>query len=72
MKTKTSTWKHEEVPDLLVMRADAVWMSCEQQTLICPQQFIRHVPPPAALQAPPLLLYRLRPSPGCSHMFLLL
>ena len=34
-------------------------------------EFIRHVPPPAALQAPPLLLYRLRPSPGCSHMFLL-
>ncbi|CAB1446604.1 unnamed protein product [Pleuronectes platessa] len=33
-------------------------------------EFIRHVPPPAALQAPPLLLYRLRPSPGCSHMFL--
>ena len=31
MKTKTSTWKHEEVPDLLVMRADAVWTSCEQQ-----------------------------------------
>ena len=31
MKTKTSTWKHEEVPELLVMRADAVWTSCEQQ-----------------------------------------
>ena len=31
MKMKTSTWKHEEVPDLLVMRADAVWTSCEQQ-----------------------------------------
>ena len=31
MKTKTSTLKHEEVPDLLVMRADAVWTSCEQQ-----------------------------------------
>ena len=31
MKTKTSPWKHEEVPDLLVMRADAVWTSCEQQ-----------------------------------------
>ena len=28
---KTSTRKHEEVPDLLVMRADAVWTSCEQQ-----------------------------------------
>ena len=26
-----STLKHEEVPDLLVMRADAVWTSCEQQ-----------------------------------------
>ena len=31
MKMKTSPWKHEEVPDLLVMRADAVWTSCEQQ-----------------------------------------
>ena len=31
MKTKTSTLKHKEVPDLLVMRADTVWRSCEQQ-----------------------------------------
>ena len=31
MKTKTSTWRDEEVPDLLVMRSDAVWTSHEQQ-----------------------------------------
>ncbi|CAB1431515.1 unnamed protein product [Pleuronectes platessa] len=50
---KTSTWKHEEIPDLLLMRAD-----------LSTAEFIRQVRPPAALQAPPLLLYRLRPSPG--------
>ena len=62
MKTKTSTWKHEEVPDLLVMRADAVWTSCEQQHwsvhsrvyTSCPASCCSTGPAPAALQAPPL------------------
>ena len=61
MKTKTSTLKHEEVPDLLVMRADAVWTSCEQHWSVHSRVYTSSL----------LLFYRLRPSPGCSHMFLL-
>ena len=74
MKTKTSTLKHEEVPDLLVMRPTPCGRAVNNNTDLSTAEFIRHVPPPAALQAPPLLLYR--PRPCCStgsapHMFLL-
>ena len=42
-------------------RVDELWTT----TLICPQQSLY-------VMSRLLLLYRLRPSPGCSHMFLLL
>ena len=69
MKTKTSTWRDEEVPDLLVMRADAVWTSCEQQHWSVHSRVYTSCPASCCStgSAP---LPRLHPSPGCSHMFL--
>ena len=42
MKTKTSAWRDEEVPEPLVMRAAAVWTSCELFGSFC----VTPPPPP--------------------------